>query len=66
MVPFAPEYRTIVWIATSVLLSVLFDDVAAEIDADTYPAAHQHPDNWLIVGLFYPPKPTIGDLFDAR
>jgi hypothetical protein len=27
---------------------------------------HQHPDNWLIVGLFYPPKPTIGDLFDAR
>jgi hypothetical protein len=27
---------------------------------------HQHPDNWFIVGLFYPPKPTIGDLFDAR
>jgi hypothetical protein len=26
---------------------------------------HQHPDNWLIVGLFYPPRPAIGDLFDA-
>ena len=26
---------------------------------------HQHPDNWLIVGLFYPPMPAIGDLFDA-
>jgi hypothetical protein len=26
---------------------------------------HQHPDNWLIVGLFYPPLPAIGDLFDA-
>jgi hypothetical protein len=25
---------------------------------------HQHPDNWLIVGLFYPPKPAIGDLFE--
>lgn len=25
---------------------------------------HQHPDNWLIVGLFYPPKPAMGDLFD--
>jgi hypothetical protein len=26
---------------------------------------HQHPDNWLIVGLFYPRRPAIGDLFDA-
>jgi hypothetical protein len=25
---------------------------------------HQHPGNWLIVGLFYPPKPAMGDLFD--
>jgi hypothetical protein len=25
---------------------------------------HQHPNNWLIVGLFYPPKPAIADLFD--
>jgi len=24
---------------------------------------HGHQDTWLIVGLFYPPKP-IGDLFD--
>jgi hypothetical protein len=53
LVPFAPEYRTIVWIATSVLLSVLFDDVAAEIDADTYPAAVLHrlglPDRVLVL-----------------
>ena len=25
---------------------------------------HQHPNNWIIVGLFYPPKKAIGDLFD--
>jgi hypothetical protein len=25
---------------------------------------HQHPDNWPIVGLFYPPKQAIGDLFE--
>jgi hypothetical protein len=25
---------------------------------------HQHPDNWLIVGLFYPLKQAIGDLFE--
>jgi hypothetical protein len=25
----------------------------------------EFPDNWLIVGLFYPPMPAIGDLFDA-
>jgi len=25
---------------------------------------HQHPDNWLIVGLFYPQKPAISDLFE--
>jgi hypothetical protein len=24
---------------------------------------HQHPNRWLIVGLFYPPKQSIGDLF---
>jgi hypothetical protein len=37
----------------SVLLSVLFDDVAAEIDADTYPAAVLHrlglPDRVLVL-----------------
>lgn len=27
---------------------------------------HQHQDNWLIVGLFYPPRSAMGDLFDAR
>jgi hypothetical protein len=26
---------------------------------------HQHPDNWLIVGLFYPSKQPMGDLFDT-
>jgi len=25
---------------------------------------HQHPNNWIIVGLFYPPKGLITDLFD--
>jgi len=25
---------------------------------------HQHPSSWIIVGLFYPPKTTIADLFD--
>ena len=25
---------------------------------------HQHPNSWIIVGLFYPPKPLMGDLFD--
>jgi hypothetical protein len=24
---------------------------------------HQHPDAWIIVGLFYPPRPTMDDLF---
>lgn len=25
---------------------------------------HQHPNNWIIVGLFYPPKTATADLFD--
>lgn len=25
---------------------------------------HQHPGSWIIVGLFYPPKPATADLFD--
>jgi hypothetical protein len=25
---------------------------------------HQHPGSWIIVGLFYPPKPETPDLFD--
>ncbi len=25
---------------------------------------HQHPNNWLVVGLFYPPKVIAEDLFD--
>jgi hypothetical protein len=25
---------------------------------------HKHPKNWIIVGLFYPPKQAMGDLFD--
>ncbi len=34
---------------------------------DTYffvGTVHQHPKNWIIVGLFYPPKAAMGDLFD--
>jgi hypothetical protein len=34
---------------------------------DTYffvGTVHQHPDAWIIVGLFYPPRQTMGDLFD--
>ncbi len=26
---------------------------------------HQHPNRWIIVGLFYPPKPGGPDLFAA-
>jgi hypothetical protein len=25
---------------------------------------HQHPNNWIIVGLFYPPRNRMADLFD--
>jgi hypothetical protein len=25
---------------------------------------HQHPGSWIIVGLFYPPLPAMGDLFE--
>jgi hypothetical protein len=25
---------------------------------------HQFPTAWIVVGLFYPPKPTVPDLFD--
>ena len=25
---------------------------------------HQHPNNWIIVGLFYPPRQAMNDLFD--
>jgi hypothetical protein len=25
---------------------------------------HKHPKNWIIVGLFYPPKQSMRDLFD--
>ena len=24
---------------------------------------HQHPGSWIIVGLFYPPRPLMNDLF---
>jgi hypothetical protein len=27
---------------------------------------HQNPGSWIIVGLFYPPRPKTEDLFDAR
>ena len=25
---------------------------------------HQRPNAWIVVGLFYPPAPAMGDLFD--
>jgi hypothetical protein len=28
------------------------------------PKVQEHPDAWIIVGLFYPPRQTMGDLFD--
>jgi hypothetical protein len=27
---------------------------------------HQHPTSWIIVGLFYPPRPKFGGLLDGR
>jgi hypothetical protein len=27
---------------------------------------HQHPHKWIIVGLFYPPKQPMGNLFDGE
>jgi hypothetical protein len=27
---------------------------------------HQYPNNWIIVGLFYPPARKTADLFDDR
>lgn len=27
---------------------------------------HKHPKNWIVVGLFYPPKRTTGDLRMTR
>jgi hypothetical protein len=25
---------------------------------------HKHPASWIIIGLFYPPRPTTADLFE--
>jgi len=27
---------------------------------------HQDPGSWIIVGLFYPPRPATADLFDSE
>jgi hypothetical protein len=27
---------------------------------------HQHPNRWIIIGLFYPPKPKASPLFDGK
>jgi hypothetical protein len=27
---------------------------------------HQHPDSWIIVGLFYPPRVVQQDLFGSN
>lgn len=26
---------------------------------------HQHPNNWIILCLFYPPRPATSDMFDT-
>ena len=36
-------------------------------ERDTYfyvGTMHQHPNRWIIFGLFYPPRPATPDLFD--
>src|SRR5262249_48226649 len=39
-------------------------EMIAELDTHFFVGTvHQHPKNWIIVGLFYPPK-TTPDLFD--
>ena len=40
-------------------------DMKAKFDTHFYVGTlHQHPNNWIIVGLFYPPKPAPLALFD--
>ena len=36
----------------------------ADLDTHVFVGTvHKHPKNWVIVGLFYPPKTTQGALF---
>jgi hypothetical protein len=40
------------------------DDMIKKNDTHVYVGTvHQHPDSWIIVGLFYPPKPAMDNLF---
>lgn len=39
-------------------------DIIEKFDTHFYVGTlHQHPKSWIIMGLFYPPKPPMNDLF---
>ena len=41
------------------------DEMRDKLDTHFYVGTiHRHPKEWIIVGLFYPPKPITRDLFD--
>lgn len=41
------------------------DEMSNKLDTHFYVGTvHRHPKEWIIVGLFYPPKPITRDLFD--
>jgi hypothetical protein len=41
-------------------------DMISRYDTHFYVGTlHQHPKNWQIVGLFYPPRKNMDDLFDV-
>jgi hypothetical protein len=40
-------------------------DMANKFDTHFFVGTvHKHQNNWIIVGLFYPPRSVMGDLFD--
>jgi hypothetical protein len=43
------------------------DEMINKYDTHFYVGTvHRYPDVWIIVGLFYPPRQTMGDLFGLR
>jgi hypothetical protein len=41
------------------------DEMINKFDTHFYVGTvHKHPKEWIIVGLFYPPRQKMGDLFD--
>jgi hypothetical protein len=41
------------------------DDMIDRFDTHLFVGTvHKHPHSWIIVGLFYPPRSAIGDLFN--